>query len=155
MDTSEPQNTAKSALIVFQKIRHQLLQYSSNPSKLRGIIEPIFGFEWNRRTIGALGLGPIEDLVKIEKGPKAHQELIGRIRRILATSYYDESLITPHGWEIWRGLITRIHLWGIIPFTAWTKIVTTVSTRRINPPIELTSLTFTETSALWQDCACG
>ena len=68
MDTSEHQNTAKAALIVSQKIRPQLLHYSSNKAKLSEIIEPIFGFEWNRRTIGALGSGPINDLMRIAKG---------------------------------------------------------------------------------------
>ena len=70
MDAAEPQYTAKAALIVVQKIRHQLIQYSSNPAKLREITEPIFGVEWNRRTIGALGSAPISDLVKIAKGPQ-------------------------------------------------------------------------------------
>ena len=97
MDTSEPQNTAKAAVIVFQKIRPQLIQYSSHPAKLREIIEPIFGFGWNRRAIGAIGSAPINDLVKIAKGPKAHQELIDRLRRILATSYFEESLIPSTG----------------------------------------------------------
>ena len=156
MDTSEPQNTAKAALIVFQEIRPQLLQYSSNPAKLRGIIEPIFGFECNRRTIGALGAGPIIDLVKIAKGPKespsgTHWPPYTNLSDVLLRRIPNSR---PR-WEIWRGFITRFHLWGIIPFTARTKIVTALSTRRINPPIELTSPTFTETSALYQDCAWG
>ena len=155
MDTSEPQNTAKASPIVSQKIRSQLLQYSSNPAKLREIIGPIFAFEWNRRTIGAFGSGPIDDLVEIAKDSKSPHERIGRLRRILATSYCGESLISPTGWEIWRGSITRFHLWAITPFTAWTKIATTLSTRRIKSPIELTSLAFTETSALDQDCDWG
>ena len=95
MYTAEPQNTAKAAHIVFRKIRPQLIRYSSNPAKLRAITEPIFGFDWYRRTIGALGSAPIIDLVEIAKGSKAPHELIGRLRRILATSYFGESLIPP------------------------------------------------------------
>ena len=103
MDASEHQNTDKAALIVFQKIRPQLLQYSSNPDKLRQIMDPIFGFEWDRCTIGALGSGPINDLMKITKGSESPQELIGRLRRILATTYFDESLIPPAGGKFGAG----------------------------------------------------
>ena len=95
MGTAEPQNTAKADLIVFQKIRHQLIQYSSNPSKLREITEPIFGPEWDRRAIGALGSAPIGDLVEIAKVSESPQELIDRIRSALVTSYFGESIIPP------------------------------------------------------------
>ena len=83
---------------------------------------------------------------------KAPKPLIGRLRRVLITTCFDESLIFPPGWEVWRGLITRFHLWEIIPFAAWTKIVTAPSTRHIRSPIELTTLTFTEAFALDYDC---
>ena len=106
MDIAEPQNTAKAALIVFQNLRPKLLQYSSNPAKLSEITEPIFGFEWNKRTISALGSGPINDLMKITKDSKAPKHLFARLRRILVTTYFDDSLIFPPGWRIWRGLIT-------------------------------------------------
>ena len=109
MDVVEPKDTAEVSLIVLRKIRPQLLQYSPNPSKVRGTIEPIIGFVRNRRTICALGSGPTDDFAHIIKGRKAPQELTDRLRRIFLTVYFDESLIPP-GWGIWRGLITRFHL---------------------------------------------
>ena len=90
MDAIKPRNAAKAAPIVFQKIRPQLLQYSPAPSRIREIIEPIFGPEWNRRTIGALGSGATNDFMRIAKGPKSHHELIDKLRRILATAYFGE-----------------------------------------------------------------
>ena len=151
MDIAEPQNAAKAALIVFQNLRPQLLQFSSNPATLTELAAPIFGFERNKRTISALGAGPINDLMKIMKNSKAPKPLIGRLRRVLIPTYFDESLVFRPGWEVWRGLITRFHLWEIIPFAAWDKIVTALSTRHIHSPIELTTITFTEASALDYD----
>ena len=155
MDIAEPRNTAKTALIVSQNLRPQLLQFSSNPAKLTELIEPIFGFEWNKRTICALGEDPTNDSMEIMKNSKAPKPLIDRLRRVLITTYFDESLISPPGWEVWRGLITRFRLWGIIPFAAWTKIVTPLSTRHIHSPIELTAHNFTEVFALDHDCRRG
>ena len=102
MDISEPQDTAKAALIVFQNLRPKLLQYSSNPAKLSEIVEPISGFEWNKRSICALGTGPIDDLMKNSKAPKPLTE---RLRRTLITTYFDEPLISPH--RVWHMARTR------------------------------------------------
>ena len=95
METAEPQNTAKAALIVPQEIRPQLLKYSANPAKLRETTEPILGFEWCRRTISALRSGPISDVTHILRGSKAPQELIDRLRSISVTTFFGESLISP------------------------------------------------------------
>ena len=158
---------AQAALIVFEVIRPKILENREKPKELEKIIEPIFGFHWTKELIIKVGSKPINDFLNCIKSTTMVRPRQNTLRKIFNSAYYDQTEIFPAKWEIWKDLITRYHLFEIVPFASWAKLLFRVESLRINTPLDLGELSQTEALTidtaqeakgniilLWQACLC-
>ena len=135
---------AQAALIVLGAIRPKILENRENPKALESIIEPVLGFHWTKELIVKVGSKPINDFLDCIKSTKLERPKVNILRKTFHSAFYDQTEIFPSKWEIWKDLITRYHLFEIVPFASWAKLLFRVESLRINTPLDLGELNQTE-----------
>ena len=158
---------AEAAKIVFQAIRPQILANRDKPKEVERIIEPILGFRWTKELILKVGSHPINDILDCIKATNLERSKVNVYRKIFHSAYFDQSEVFPVKWEIWRDLVTRYHLFEVIPFASWAKLLFKIESLKIDNPLDLGELNFQEVVSiddsqgakgniilLWQSCLC-
>ena len=135
---------AEAAKIVFKAIRPEILDNRHKPKEIERIAEPILGSRWSKELILKVGSKPINDILDCIKATDLDRSKVGVFRKISHTAFFGQSEVFPVKWEIWRDLITRYHLFEVIPFASWAKLLFKVESLKIDNPLDLGGLNFQE-----------
>ena len=151
MDVVNAPDASPEEEIVTQPIRPRILGYSSTPSKLKAIIEPLRGFRWDRKMRTSMGAEKINGIMSRIKRSNISHGVITQLRRLYQQACYDQPLIPPYHWGPWRWEITRYNPYEIPPFHQWSKIATHLGSIKILFPINLADLISTGVSSVGKE----
>ena len=80
-------DSAKAAMIIFQKIRPILIGERSNPQKILTAIEPVRGFFWSKDLIRHTTTTPINDFTHCLKGATVTKDAINVFSRMFKEAF--------------------------------------------------------------------
>ena len=148
MELASEIGAAKAATLVIQAITPFVKEHINDPVKLALSLEPLYGFAWSRGMIVKIGSKPLNDILKLVKSSALPKEQINRLRKLIKTAYFDQSGTFPPKWELWREIIAKYHLYEVVPFGDWAKIIWKLEDHKIYNPLDLAELSKEEAKTL-------
>ena len=130
-------------------IRPQILQNRSNLVKLREEIEPINGFERPMDIIDTVGANPINDIMSCIKSAALPLEEIADLRKPIRGPFGNSEIPLPEFCQIRSALITKFHLYEIMPLSKRVDPIGRQRAALIATPVDLSQLEFPESLAFW------